>query len=161
MVFSVTDFSIKLLINVKFLKRRKLSQVFNSIFKLWKFKMGMLKYVQTNLRYKVSELLVLISNTNNDKAHTITRRLLSQETLALPMESWGPAQRCCLHIAKVCKSRGRIPGGFPSTHTLQHSTPNSLGSLVTRDHFKIGVGSRQQNKRARKMYGFWQIRAHP
>lgn len=50
-------------------------------------------------------------------------------------------------------------GAFPSTHTLQHSTPNSLGSLVSWDHFKIGVGSRQPNKRARKTYGSWQIRA--
>lgn len=49
-------------------------------------------------------------------------------------------------------------GAFPSTHTLQHSTPNSLGSLVSWDHFKIGVGSRQPNKRARKTYGSWQIR---
>lgn len=160
MVFSVTDFSIKLLIIVKLLKRRKLSQVFNSTFKLWKFKMGMSSMYKPTWGTKF-QISILINNTNNDKAHTITRRLTSQETLALPMESWGPARLCCLHIAKVCKSRGRVPGGFPSTHTLQHSTPNSLGSLVIWDHFKIGVGSGQQNKRARKMYGFWQTHAHP
>lgn len=77
------------------------------------------------------------------------------------MGSRGPAWLCCLRIAKVCKSRGGVPGAFPLTHTLQRSTSNSLGNLVIWDHFKIGVGSRQPNKRARKMYGLWQIRAHP
>lgn len=128
MVFSVTDFSIKLLIIVKLLKRRKLSQVFNSIFKLWKFKMGMSSMYKPTWGTKF-QISILINNNNYYKAHTITRKLSSRETLALSMGSRGPAWLCCLHIAKVCKSRGGVPGAFPSTHTLQHSTPNSLGSL--------------------------------
>lgn len=96
--------------------------------------MGMSKYVQTNLRYKVSELLVLINNTNNDKAHTITRRLLSQETgttNGVMRTSMAVLLAHCKGLQIKRQSPGRFPidSYSPTQHTQLSGKPSDSGSF--------------------------------